>query len=549
MRRANPAEAVEALKRAKNPWNALKEIRGFARDGWDSIPDEWLRTYFRWWGVYTQGNGEGVLGGRGGEGKVTRWFMVRIRIPSGLLSAAQARVIADLSDQYGRGIADITTRHNFQLHWIQIEDLPTLLERVQAAGLTTLAACGDDARNITGCSLAGLDADELCDASPLVMRAAEMLVGAEEFYNLPRKYKVCITGCRVWCCYPEINDLALTATRRGSEMGFSLRVGGGLSNTPHFARRLDAFVCWDQALTVVRATTELFRDAAELRESRKRARLKFLFLNHGWTEQRFLDELHDRLPFRLDPAAPEPEPAAPYRDHVGIHLQKQPGLCYVGAAVSRGRISPAQVRAAADLAEREGSGALRTTTTQNLVIVDVPTLQARRVAAELAEHGLSTSPDVFERGTIACTGSEFCKLSLTETKGFARRLTQELRSRLPGFDEPLRISVTGCPNGCAQHAVADIGLEGCKIRVDGRFEDGFSFRVGGALGRERAFGQPVGFRCLATEAPDAIAGLLRGYLRQRQSGQSLQAFLQSTRTERIVELMESGVAPLASAAS
>ncbi len=537
MKKINPAEAVEALKRAKNPWTRLNEIREFAAGGWESIPEEWLRTYFRWWGVYTQGDGEGVLGGRAGEGRTTPWFMVRIRIPSGLLTADQAHTIADLAEQYGRGLLDITTRHNFQLHWIRIEDLPAVLERVRDAGLTTLAACGDDARNITGCSLAGLDADEICDASPLVVEAAAMLVGAEEFYNLPRKYKVSISGCRVWCCFPEINDLALTATRRGAEIGFSIRVGGGLSNTPHFARRLDAFVRWDQTLPVVRATTELFRDADELRENRKRARLKFLFVRHGWSEQRFLDELHQRLGFRLDPAVPDSEPEAPYRDHVGIHAQKQRGLCYVGAAVSRGRITPTQLRAAADLALTRGSGALRTTTTQNLVVVDIAAAHAGGVASELAQNGLSTTPDAFARGMLACTGSEFCKLSLTETKGFAKRLGAELRELVPAFDQPLRISVTGCPNGCAQHSVADIGLEGCKVRTDAGLEDGFSFRVGGALGRERSFGRNIGFRCPAGDAAQSIASLLESFLEQRQAGQSLQSFLQDTETEHLAEMM------------
>lgn len=537
MPKENPAVLVERLKKQKNPWTRFSEIREFASNGWESIPEDWLRTYFRWWGVYTQGNGEGVLGGTGGEGKTAPWFMVRVRIPSGLLTSVQARVIADLSKRYGRGLADITTRHNIQLHWIRIEDLPDVLEAVQDCGLTTLAACGDDARNITGCSLAGLDANELCDASPLVLQAAEMLVGAKEFYNLPRKYKVSITGCRVWCCFPEINDLAFTATRRGKEVGFSLRVGGGLASTPHFARRLDAFVRSEQVLPVVRATTELFRDTDELRESRKRARLKFLFLKAGWTEERFLDELHARLPFVLDPAEPEHEPTSPYRDHVGVYPQKQPGLSYVGICVPRGRISPEQLRAAANLADRFGGGRLRTTTTQNLVVVDVPSTQTDSVVRSLAEWGLATFASPFARGMLPCTGSEFCKLALTETKTFAQALTLELEERLPDYDQPLRISVTGCPNGCAQHAVADIGLEGCKIRVDGRFEDGFSFRVGGSVGAQRVFGQTTGFRCLAEEVPDVLEGLLRSYLRDQAANQSFRSFLQTTEPTRVGELL------------
>jgi sulfite reductase (ferredoxin) len=193
------ALTAERLKQAKNPWSCLEEIRRFAREGWDSIPEEWQRTYFRWWGVYTQGDGQGVVGGKGGEGNHAPFFMVRIRVPNGLLTAAQVRVVADLSQRYARGTADITVRHNIQLHWIRIEDLPAVLEALCRCGLTTIAACGDDARNITVCPLAGLAADDICDASPLVLEATRLLAGNPEFYNLPRKYKVCITGCPAWC--------------------------------------------------------------------------------------------------------------------------------------------------------------------------------------------------------------------------------------------------------------------------------------------------------------------------------------------------------------
>src|SRR5579863_5549577 len=246
------AQRIERLKRAKNPWDHLDEIRQFARDGFASIPPEWLGTYFRPWGIYTQGDGAGVVGGANGEGKSVPYFMVRIRIPNGLLTSEQARVIADLSEQHGRGVADLTVRQNVQLHWVAIESLPEVLERLWSVGLTTTGACGDVARNITGCPLAGFDAHEIVDASPLALAIDRELGGAAEFYNLPRKFKISITGCRHWCCYPEINDVALTATTRkkagGVETGFSLRVGGGLSADPHIALRLNAFVQWNQVV-------------------------------------------------------------------------------------------------------------------------------------------------------------------------------------------------------------------------------------------------------------------------------------------------------------
>ena len=251
-------------------------------------------------------------------------------------------------------------RHNIQLHWISVEALPEIFERLWRCGLTTMSACGDDTRNITGCPLAGVDAEEMCDASPLVLRATQMLVGNPEFYNLPRKYKICITGCRSWCCYPEINDVGLTATKRvrdgQEELGFSLRVGGGLSSEPFFARRLNAFVQWNQVPDVVLGVTRIFRDADVLRQHRERARLKYLFKQHGWTDESFQTELERRMGFHLDPAEHEEIPADVYRDHVGIHEQKQPGYFYVGASVLRGRITPDQMLAAANLADSFAAG-------------------------------------------------------------------------------------------------------------------------------------------------------------------------------------------------
>ncbi|HYM08531.1 MAG TPA: nitrite/sulfite reductase, partial [Terriglobales bacterium] len=247
------AQRVERLKREKNPWEGLDDIRKFAREGFDSITPEWLGTYFRWWGVYTQGDGAGVVGGKNGEGKALPFFMVRIRIPNGLLHSHQLRTIADVTEKYARGTADLTVRQNIQLHWVTIQDLPELLDGLWHAGLTTKGSCGDDTRNITGCPLAGVDADEIFDASSLALEANNFFVGNGDFYNLPRKFKVCITGCRVWCAYPEINDVGLTAVRRaGGEVGFSLRVGGGLSADPHLAVRLNAFVQRQQVIPVLK---------------------------------------------------------------------------------------------------------------------------------------------------------------------------------------------------------------------------------------------------------------------------------------------------------
>ncbi len=537
------AQRAERLKAALNPWAAYAEIERFAREGFDSIPPEWLNTYFRWWGLYTQGDGVGAVGGKGGEGKAVRHFMQRIRIPNGILTAPQLRAIAGLAERYARGVADITVRQNIQLHWVEIESLPAIIRTLDAVGITTLGTCGDVTRNITGCPLAGADADEIADTSSLVESATAMLNGAAEFYNLPRKYKVTITGCRVWCSYPEINDVGLTALRhpRTGETGFSLRVGGGLSTEPHLGPRLNVFVPWERALAVLKAVTEIFRDSDVLRQHREKARLKFLFLQHGWTAARFRAEIERRLGAPLPPAVPETPPEDVYRDHVGVHPQKQPGLFSAGVSIARGRITPAEMRAAAALAERHGSGALRTTHMQNLVVLDVPRASLAGVRREAEAAGLALEASPFRRGTVACTGSEFCKIALTETKGFAARLVEELEARLPGFDQHLKLHVTGCPNSCGQHWIADIGLEGKKIRGPAGFEDAYYFCVGGGLGARATVARPIGFRVPAREAAGAIERLLQAYLALREPGATFHEFTAAHTDDELRALLAGGV--------
>jgi sulfite reductase (ferredoxin) len=277
-------------------------------------------------------------------------------------------------------------------------------------------------------------------------------------------------------------------------------------------------------IPVIRGVSEIFRDANELRESRERARLKYLFLRHGWTGASFQAELERRMGFKLEPMVEEEPPADIYRDHVGIHAQKQPGYSYVGAAVLRGRITGHQLRVAAELADRFASGELRTTNMQNLLIAHVPNRHADELAGELDAIGLRPGGSSFARGAIACSGMEFCKLAITETKTFTRWLVEELEERLPEFDQPLKLNVTGCPNSCGQHWIADVGIEGKKVKVGGKWADAYYFCLGGAVGELQGFARPVGYRCEATEVPDAIERLLRAYLAERFQGENLRQF-------------------------
>ena len=518
------ARRAERLKREKNPWLAFDEVRAFAREGRSSVVPEWAGMYFKWWGIYTQGDGAGVTGGKGGEGLVSDYFMMRIGIPNGILTSSQLRVIGGLTRKHARNLADITVRQNIQLHWLTIESLPEVVDALTAIGLSPKGACGDVVRNVIGCPLAGVAADEILDASPIAREVAHLLTANPEFYNLPRKFKISITGCPSWCSYPEINDIGLTPVKHDGEVGFSLRVGGGLSNEPHLAVRLDAFVLPHQAVPVVRAIAEIFRDQQGLRESRDRARLKHLFLREGWTAESFLAELQSRLDFTLLPGVAEHIPDDVFRDHVGVHPQRQPGLSYVGASILRGRLTGEQLEAAADLAERFGSSSLRTTVSQNLIFIDIPNSKAVELVHELGLLGLHVEGSMFWRGAIACTGTEFCKLAISETKAFTRWLVDELEERLPGFDQQLKLNVTGCPNSCGQHWVADIGIEGKKIKHNGQLTDAFYFCLGGAVGLNAGIARPVGFRCPAPLVPDAIERLLRHYLADRQPGENLRAW-------------------------
>ena len=518
------AQRAERLKRAKNPWEAFDEVRAFAREGRSSVVPEWAGTYFKWWGIYTQGDGVGATGGKGGEGLVSDYFMMRIGIPNGIISSHQLRTIGGLTRKYARNLVDITVRQNIQLHWLTIESLPEVVDTLDAIGLSPKGACGDVVRNVTGCPLAGVDHEEIIDASSIALEIAHHLTANPEFYNLPRKFKISVTGCPTWCTYPEINDIALTPVRQNGQVGFSVRVGGGLSNEPHLAVRLDAFVLPHQALPVVRAITEIFRDQQALRESRDRARLKYLFMKEGWTAERFLQELQSRIDFQLLPAAPEVVPDETLRDHVGIHRQKQPGLSYVGASVLRGRLTGEQLEAAADLADKYGSGSLRATVSQNLLFIDVPNDKAPELIRELGAIGLHVEGSPFWRGAVACTGTEFCKLAITETKGFTRWLVDELEERVPQFDQELRLHVTGCPNGCGQHWIADIGIEGKKIKHEGKLVDAYYFCLGGSVGRHAGIARPVGYRSPASLVPEAISRLLRKYLITRETNENLRAW-------------------------
>ncbi len=526
------AQHVERVKRERPSWSILDDIRRYAREGFDSIPADDLAVRLRAWGLYTQGDGAGV------RGDAVRYFMMRVRTPNGALTSAMCRTIADLADQYGRGMLDITNRQNFQLHWLRIEDVPAVWDALAAVGWTSQGACGDNTRTVTGCPLAGVDAGEIADASPLAIEIDRNLNGHPDFANLPRKFKISVTGCRHWCTYPEINDIGLTAIRRGDEVGFSLRVGGGLSTRPHMAVRLDAFVRWDQAVAVTEAVAGIFRDSDILRVHRAKARMKYLFLTQGWTADRFLAELNARLGYTLDPAVPEEHaPIEHFRDHVGVHPQRQAGLSYAGFSVAAGRLRPSLLRRIADWAEEYGDGTLRTTAAQNLVVLNLPDAHVAGFEHATTSAGIAPVASPFQRGVVACTGSEFCKLALVETKAFSLNLIPDLERRLPNFSQHLRIHVTGCPNACGQHWIADVGLQGVQVDDGGTQVDGFDLFVGGGLGQDAAFAHRTHVRLPASRVAVALETLLRSYLATREEGEVFRTWTVRVTDAHIKELL------------
>jgi len=525
------AQRVERVKRERAPWSILDDIRRYAREGFESIPDEDLNIRFRHWGIYTQGDGGGV------RGDAVRYFMMRVRTPNGALTSAMVKKVAELSERYARSSLDITNRQNFQLHWLRIEDIPTVWEELASVGWTSMGSCGDNTRTVTGCPLAGVEADEIADTSGLAVELDRFFNGNPEFANLPRKFKITVTGCAHWCTYPEINDIGVTAVRRGAEIGYHVRVGGGLSTRPHLAVQLNAFVRRDQIVDVVTAAAAIFRDSDELRVNRAKARMKFLFLVHGWTAETFLAEVERRIGYVLQPAAEEHPPEETYRDHVGIHPQRQEGLFYGGFSVPSGRVTPAQLRVIAELAEAYGDGTLRTTAMQNILVLNVRAGRLADFRAAAYDVGIPLAASVFQRGMLSCTGSQYCKLAITETKQFSQTLAQELEQRLPGFGEQVKLHVTGCPNACGQHWIADVGVQGVAMQVDGpdgpTHADGYDVFVGGGLGAHAGVAKRVGYRVLATEAPDALERLFRGYLAARAPGETFRGWARRAGDETV----------------
>ena len=532
-----PLNATEQVKKEDDGLNVRERIdRIFAPGGFRSIGKQDLRSRMRWWGLYTQRK-QGVPGERTGgaepEELEDEFFMLRIRIDGGHMTSAQLRAIAYVSERFGRDVADVTDRQNVQLHWIRIEDVPAIWEELETIGLTTQEACGDTPRVILGCPLGGVTAEEVLDGTPDIRAVAERMLGDPAFSNLPRKYKTSISGCHAACTNPEINDVSFQGViGPGGEPGYDLSVGGGLSTNPMFAQRLGAFVEPSRVPEAWVGVTSLFREYG-YRRSRNHSRMKFLVKD--WGPERVREVLQRE--FLEGPLPDGPAPVATpmdRRDHVGVFAQKDDRM-YVGFAPRAGRLAGHQLRLVADLADRFGSGSIRATAQQKLVIVDVEPSDARDLVRELDDLDLRALPSPFRKGTIACTGIEFCKLAIGETKGRAQWLYTELEHRLPDFDEDIRIHLNGCPNSCARFQVADIGLmSALQPRPDGTKSDAFLVHLGGTMGEGAAFGRKVkGVKIYAEDAADYVEALLRRYTQRRGADDTFTTFVNALSADEL----------------
>ncbi|CQR48975.1 MULTISPECIES: nitrite/sulfite reductase [Haloferax] len=533
--------------------NEIREhLLEFAEQGWDTIPederDAWFER-FKWWGLYHQRNGQ------------ESYFMMRIGTPNGVLTPGQTEVVAEVADEYARGPAenpifgngyvDWTTRQSIQLHWIKLEDIPEIFDKLESVGLSTQQACGDSWRNIVGCPVAGKDKHEHVDALPVAMELNETFKGNDDHSNLPRKWKVSVTGCREGCGQGDINDLALEpATKEidGEETkGFNIRIGGGLSrNEPRLARDIDVFVTPEQAPEVSGAISALFRENGD-RDNRYNARIKFLM--DEWGAEKFRDVLQEEfVDFELETAGDDLRSEYSYNsgyadgghsDHVGIHEQAD-GNYYVGLNVLVGRMGVDETKELARVADEYGSGEIRVTQRQNVIITDVPEEKLDALQDEdLLDH-YSPDPHPFMRGSIACTGTEFCSLSIVETKNRQVRYARWLKENveLPAGVEDFHIHLSGCTASCAQPQIADISLRGMKTRKNGDPVEALDIGLGGGLGENPNFAEWVTQRVPVDEVPGAIKNLLANFEERREGDETFREFVARTDEEDLAELVE-----------
>jgi len=511
---------VERLKRDKFPLEIRNEIDALAKKNYLDISEEDM-VRFQWYGLYQD------------KPKVG-YFMLRVKAPSGILTAQQYRTLGELSLKYGRDYTELSTRQNVQLHWLQIKHFNDVFATLDSVGLTSLGGCGDSVRNITGCPVAGLDADELFDCREQLDEVVTFFLSERDYFDLPRKHKITIASCAAQCNAPEINCIVFIGTRQGGRNGFSLRVGGGLSSTPRLARDMGVFVEQDDALPVSKAILDVWREDLRYRLSRAKARLKFLVDDYG--PEGVLTAVQERLGRELEPLLEVPKPRGSV-DHLGVHEQKQPGLYYVGFPVFLGHVTGTQTVRIADLAASYG-GDVRLARQQNFILTGIPEARVQEVIDRVAEIGFPLDVNSIRGISVGCTGQPLCNYAVAETKTRLGEIIERLEARFGRDVSGLRLGVDGCPHSCAHHWVSDIGLQGTTARGDadsGKLE-AYEVYLRGGLGESAEIGRPLLRRVPAEEAAATVERLVAAFLAERTDGESFQSFAKRKTDEELVAI-------------
>ena len=528
---------VEKIKLERHPLEVRQAIIDtYSKDlaAMDEVPGEVERL--KWVGIYPQK--------QGGDA-----FMMRIKVPGGFLRPGQARVIGKIAADFARGpipnphfgnnFLDLTTRQDVQMHWIKMEHVPEIWRRLEEAGITTVQACGDSARNVLCCPVSGLGREEAIDAYPVVQAISNYFTGNREYANLPRKFKMSVTGCLEDCAQAEINDIGMLPARLGDgTLGFNVRVGGGLSDGPRMASDVDVFVRPEEAVEITRGIAQVFGELGD-RENRWTARMRYLVQELG--PEGFREELEKRVSIPLIPAGEDL--TRRYRgDHVGVHPQKEDGLYYVGLNVPVGRMSGEQFEEAARLAEEYGSE-VRLATDQNLIITGVPEERVDDLLAKPLLRRYSPNPGAFERGVVACTGSEFCRFGIVETKVRALEWAREMDGRVGDLgQEAVRMHFSGCSASCAQPQIGDVGFRGETAKKDNALVEGVDIGLGGSLGRDAAFIDWVEGAKPADEVPDALVAVFERFKEERRDGERFHEWARRQRNEELRETLRGLVA-------
>ena len=506
---------VEQIKLERHPLEVRDSIiESYSKDlsSMHEVPGEVERL--KWVGIYPQK--------QGGDA-----FMMRIKVPGGVLTPEQARVIGQIAvdfangplpnPHFGNNFLDLTTRQDVQMHWIKMENVPEIWRRLEEAGMTTVQACGDSARNVLCCPVSGLGHDEVLDAYPIAQTISDYFTGNREYANLPRKFKLSVTGCVEDCAQAEINDIGMLPARlEDGTLGFNVRVGGGLSDGPKMASDIDVFVRPEEAVEITRGIAQVFGELGD-RENRWTARMRYLVQELG--PEGFREELEKRVAFELTPAGEDL--TKHYRgDHVGVHAQKEEGLYYVGLNVPVGRMSGEHFIEAARLAGEYGAE-IRLATDQNFIITGVPEEHLDDLLAEPLLERFSPKPGAFERGIVACTGSEFCRFGIVETKIRAVEWAREMDERVgDGIgQDAVRMHFSGCSASCAQPQIGDVGFRGETAKTKDALVEGVDIGLGGSLGRDAAFIDWVEGSKPTEDVPDALAAVFDKFKEERREGE------------------------------